>query len=181
MSDFFLTPWTVSHQAPLSVGFSRQEYWSGWPFPSPEDHPDPGIELASPPLAGGFFTIKPIEKLHYSLSQDTEYNSLDCTVGPCSSILCTIVCICSYDFVLKVLLSWKECPLKWWPSFKGQLNATCSRKTFYITAMNAGSANQDERSVGAGVQPPNPAPSFKTCAPCTGPLVCLWFASNSFV
>ena len=114
MSDFFLTPRTLSHQAPLSMGFSRQEYWSGWPFPSPEDRPDPGIELASPPLAGGFFTIEPIEKLHYSLSQDIEYNSLDCTVGPCClSILYTIVCIRSYDFVFKVLLSWKECPLKW--------------------------------------------------------------------
>ena len=43
-------PWTVAHQAPLSMGFSRQEYWSGLPFPSPEDLPDPGIELGSPAL-----------------------------------------------------------------------------------------------------------------------------------
>ena len=51
--------WTVAPQAPLSMGFSRQEYWSRWPFPSPEDLPNPGIELASltsPALAGGFFT-----------------------------------------------------------------------------------------------------------------------------
>ena len=40
----FVTPWTVAHQAPVSIGFSRQEYWSGWPFPSPGDLPDPGIE-----------------------------------------------------------------------------------------------------------------------------------------
>ena len=39
------TPWTVAHQAPMSMGFSRQEYWSGLPFPSPGDFPDPGIEL----------------------------------------------------------------------------------------------------------------------------------------
>ena len=39
-----MTPWTVAHQAPPSMGFSRQEYWSGLPFPSPEDLPDPGIE-----------------------------------------------------------------------------------------------------------------------------------------
>ena len=39
-----MTPWTVAHQAPLSVGFSRQEYWCGLPFPSPGDLPDPGIE-----------------------------------------------------------------------------------------------------------------------------------------
>ena len=43
-------------QAPLSMGFSRQEYWSGLPCPSPEDLPDPGIEPGSPTLAGGFFT-----------------------------------------------------------------------------------------------------------------------------
>ena len=53
------TPWTVVHQAPLSLGFSRQEYWSGLPCPSPEDLPSPGIEstsLVSPASAGGFFT-----------------------------------------------------------------------------------------------------------------------------
>ena len=44
------TPWTVTHQAPLSMGFSRQEYWSGLPFPSPGDFPDPGIEPGSPAL-----------------------------------------------------------------------------------------------------------------------------------
>ena len=43
----FATPWTVAHQAPLSVGFSHQEYWSGLPFPPPEDLPDPGIEPES--------------------------------------------------------------------------------------------------------------------------------------
>ena len=46
----FATPWTVACQAPLSVGFSRQEYWSWLPFPSPGDLPDPGIELRSPAL-----------------------------------------------------------------------------------------------------------------------------------
>ena len=46
----FMTPWTVAHQAPPSVGFSRQAYWSGVPFPSPEDLPHPGIEPGSPTL-----------------------------------------------------------------------------------------------------------------------------------
>ena len=46
----FATPWTVAYQALLSVGFSRQEYWSGLPFPSPGDLPDPGIEPRSPAL-----------------------------------------------------------------------------------------------------------------------------------
>ena len=56
--QLFATPWTVARQAPLSMGFSRQEYWSGLPCP-PGDLPDPGIEPASPAspaLAGGFFT-----------------------------------------------------------------------------------------------------------------------------
>ena len=59
MSDSFATPWTPGHQAPVSVGLSRQEYWNGWSVPSPGDLPDPGIEPASPVLAGGFFTTEP--------------------------------------------------------------------------------------------------------------------------
>ena len=55
----FATPWTVAHQAPLSMGFSRQEYWSGLPCPLPEDLPNPGIKptsLMSPAMVGRFFT-----------------------------------------------------------------------------------------------------------------------------
>ena len=54
------TPWTVAHQAPLSMEFYRQEYWSGFPFPTPRDLRDPRIEPmfpASPALAGGFFSL----------------------------------------------------------------------------------------------------------------------------
>ena len=57
--QLFAAQWTVPHQAPLSMGFSRQEYWSGLPCPPPEDLPDPGIEpmsLTSPAWAGRFFT-----------------------------------------------------------------------------------------------------------------------------
>ena len=63
------TPWTAAPQAPQSMTFSRQEYWSRWPFPFPGDLPDRGIEpssLVSPALASGFFTSwatrKPMEK-----------------------------------------------------------------------------------------------------------------------
>ena len=59
MSDPFVTPWIVAGQAPLSMAFSRQEHWSGLPFPSPGDLPDPGIKLVSPALGGGFFTTEP--------------------------------------------------------------------------------------------------------------------------
>ena len=54
--------WTVVCQAPLSMGFPRQKYWSGVPFPSPGDLPDPGIKLASPALARGFFTTESLGK-----------------------------------------------------------------------------------------------------------------------
>ena len=62
MSDFFLTLWTVALQAPLSMGFPRQEHWNGLPFPSPGDLPNPGIKSMSPALAGEFFTTEPPEK-----------------------------------------------------------------------------------------------------------------------
>jgi len=58
----FATLWTLAHKAPLSMEFSRQEYWSGVPYPPPGDLPDPGVEpvtLASPALAGVFFTTAP--------------------------------------------------------------------------------------------------------------------------
>ena len=59
VSDSFMTPWTVARQAPLSMGFSRHEYWSGLPWPPLGVLPDPGIKPkspASPALAGGAFT-----------------------------------------------------------------------------------------------------------------------------
>ena len=58
----FVTPWALAHQAPLTMEFSRQEYWSGLPFFPPGDLPNPGIKPASPALAGGFFTAEPLGK-----------------------------------------------------------------------------------------------------------------------
>ena len=55
----FATPWTVAYQAPPSMGFSRQEYWSGLPFPSPGDLPDPGIKPGSPGLEADALTSEP--------------------------------------------------------------------------------------------------------------------------
>ena len=54
----FVTPWTVAHQAPLSVGFFKQEYWNGLSFPSPGDLPNPGIKPTSLALSSGFFTTE---------------------------------------------------------------------------------------------------------------------------
>ena len=75
-----VTPWIVGHQAPLSMEFSRWEYWRGLPFPSPGDLPDPEIEYAcstSPALEGGFFTTEPPGK---------------------SVCLHRCVCVCIYNF-----------------------------------------------------------------------------------
>ena len=67
----FATPWIVAHQPPLSTEFSRQEYWTGLPFPTPGDLPDPGTEpasLAPPALAGRFFsTVRPLGSPHLYL------------------------------------------------------------------------------------------------------------------
>ena len=69
MSDAFKTPWTTAHQAPVSMGFPRQEYWNGLPFPPPGDLPNLGIEPASPALAGRIFTAELPGKSHYSTVQ----------------------------------------------------------------------------------------------------------------
>ena len=55
----FVTPWTIAYQAPLSMGFSRQECWSGLPFLSPGDLPDPGIEPGSPTLEADALPSEP--------------------------------------------------------------------------------------------------------------------------
>ena len=57
--QLFVTPWTLARQAPSSIGFSRQEYWSGLPFPSPGDLPNPGIEPRSPTLQADVLTSEP--------------------------------------------------------------------------------------------------------------------------
>ena len=61
--QLFVTLWTVAYQAPLSMGFPRQEYWSGLPFPSPGDLPNPGIEPRSPALEADTLTSEPPGKI----------------------------------------------------------------------------------------------------------------------
>ena len=56
---FFAAPWTIAHQTPPSMEFSRQEYWSGLPFPSPGDLPDPGIEPGSPAMQADALPSEP--------------------------------------------------------------------------------------------------------------------------
>ena len=70
-----MTPWTIVHQAPLCMEFSRQEYWTGLPFPSPGDLPDPGMEPESPTLqAGSLLSEPPGKPVGYAFEIKTEKN-----------------------------------------------------------------------------------------------------------
>ena len=73
VSRSFATPWTVTDQAPLSMGFSRQEYWTGLPFPSPGKLLDPVIEPTSSKLASRFFTNKPPGNPHSLLNYASSF------------------------------------------------------------------------------------------------------------
>ena len=84
--QLFATPWTVAHQVPLSMGFSRQGFWSGLPCLPPGDLPNPGIKFLSlmcPELAGGFFNTSVTLEAPYSLH----------SVNYSASIQCMCVCV----------------------------------------------------------------------------------------
>ena len=85
------TPWTIVCQAPLSMEFSRQEYWNGLPFLTPGDLPDPGIQpvsLASPALAGGFFIIVPPRKPTYGIAGITKKYAFGPHLSPTNASAC---------------------------------------------------------------------------------------------
>ena len=85
--QLFAILWTIARQAPLSMGFSRQEYWTGLPCPPPGDLPDPGIKLTSlrsPALSGGFFTTSAIWEAH---SIPVSGNPMEASTATHSSIL----------------------------------------------------------------------------------------------
>ena len=84
----FVTPWTTACQAPLSIGFPRQEYWSGLPFCSPVYLPDLGIEPVSPALTGRFFTTEPFGKPRTYISQYV--------------CVCVCVCVCVSVYLLEI-------------------------------------------------------------------------------
>ena len=99
MSDSFETPWTIAHQAPLSMGSSRQEYRCGLPFPSPGDLPDPGIEFMSPALAGGFSTTESPGKSYPKALPNLKTTFLSqehpvlCKTKECCVCVCVCVCV----------------------------------------------------------------------------------------
>ena len=78
-------PWTVAHQTPLSIGFSRPESWKGLPFPTPGDPPDSGIDhgsLESPTLASGLLTTEPPEKPHILSSAQSSHSVVSDSLQP---------------------------------------------------------------------------------------------------
>ena len=99
MSDSFATPWTVTCQAPLSMGFPRLEYWRELPFFSPPDCPNPAIEPTCPALAGEFFTIEPPGKpFGYCKAKD----KINCTLVGISVSECSIAVHYMYSHTLHV-------------------------------------------------------------------------------
>ena len=97
--QLFVTPWTVTREPPLSMGFARQEYWSGLLFPSPGDLPGPGIEPvypASPALAGGFFTTAPLVKPFYTMPFRKIYYS--------PTYMSTFIAVPAFPLLLLLLL-----------------------------------------------------------------------------
>ena len=86
----FATQWTVACQAPLSMGFSRQEYWSGLPFPSPGDLPDPGIEPWSPALQADSLPTELSRKLISEFIKIHKYRWKKCMTGWANCIMMLI-------------------------------------------------------------------------------------------
>ena len=81
--QLFATPWTIAYQAPPSMGFSRQECWSGLPFPSPGDLPNPGIEPGSPALQADAFRLS-----HQIISPEVPQLERNCSkIRHCSQVL----------------------------------------------------------------------------------------------
>ena len=102
----FVTLWTVAHQAPLSMGFFRQEYWSGLPFPPPRDLPDAGIEPkspVSPALAGRFFTCWAIGEAAYHYQWIWVVHGVNPWILWCAARLATSVSRHSFPQLLLVL------------------------------------------------------------------------------
>ena len=98
LCTILMTPWTVASQAPLSMGFSRQEHWSGLPFPSPRDLPNRGIEPRSPALQADFF---------YQVSYK---GSLRKKVTQSCPVLCNPMDYTVHGILLARILSWVPFP-----------------------------------------------------------------------
>ena len=95
------TLWTVAHHTPLSMEFSRQEYWSGLPFPSPGDLPDPGVELRSPALQADSLPLSHLESPPLSYSEVAQ----SCPT-PCDPIACSLPGSSTHEIFQARILEW---------------------------------------------------------------------------
>ena len=100
----FATLWTIAHEAPLSMGFSRQEYWSGLPFPSPGDLPDPGIEPRSPALQADALTSEPPGKPKIVFVVAYFYSELKIPYISLHTVLSSV--LTSFHFFILLLFSY---------------------------------------------------------------------------
>ena len=98
LCQLFATPWAVACQAPLSMGFPRQEYWSGLPCPFPRDLPDPGIEPTSPALTGGLFTTDPPRKPSHGIYPPVNFLQFH--------LFTRLVLVTHSSQIFQILLSW---------------------------------------------------------------------------
>jgi len=96
----FVTPWTVAYQAPPSMGFSRQEYWSGVPFPSPGDLPKPGIEPSSPAFQLDALTSEPPGKPYISLYFVKNHRIDIRSEPPNANYYCWVIMMCWSKFIV---------------------------------------------------------------------------------
>ena len=106
----FATPWTVAYQAPPSMGFSRQEYQSGLPFPSPGDLPDPGIKPGSPAFQGDALTSEPPGKpyIYIGLSSSNYTQTLLYLMNICRILQWVHFIVCFYSEVRSYTVNWKH-------------------------------------------------------------------------
>ena len=106
VSNSFVTPWTVPCEAPLSLGFLRQEYWSGLLFPSLRDLPAPEIKPTSPALAGGFFTTEPRGRPVFSVPF---INALPWLILATVSVRPQALCTCCWTALCSCSLEKQQC------------------------------------------------------------------------
>ena len=110
-----VTPWTVAHQAPVSMGFSRQEYWTGLPFPSPGDLPNPGIKPGSPALRTDFLLSEPPRKPQVPIKSEYIRDAWNIDLWLISSTLYLIILVLPGFVCTETLSCCFPCP----PLYRG--------------------------------------------------------------
>ena len=114
-TNIYVTPWTVAHQAPQCMGFSRQEYWSELPFPSPGDLPNPGMEHKSPALAGRFFTIWATMETHIYM-YEIKHKFIKHLSNKIIKLIPECFNLCPAEILSQINLCGRACLMRWIPT-----------------------------------------------------------------